>query len=121
MYVIHTMDGSPYTMSGIRRAWKRAVARARNSYIRACETRGDIPNDTMYAGITIEDLRPKALTDAEAAGYDVQELNMAAAHSSVTTTEGYLKTYREPLSHVELSMPTRKKLDTQVDGLDLSA
>jgi len=28
----------------------------------------------MFVGITIKDLRPKALTDAEAAGYDIQEL-----------------------------------------------
>lgn len=94
IYVIHALDGSPYTMSGIRSAWVRACKRA------------DIKN------ATIKDLRPKALTDAERAGYRIEELKTAAAHSSVTTTEGYLKTFREPVSRVELKLPTRRKLDT---------
>lgn len=91
IYVIHALDGSPYTMSGIRSAWVRACRRA------------EVKN------ATIKDLRPKALTDAERAGYRIEELKTAAAHSSVTTTEGYLKTYREPVSRVELRLPTRQR------------
>ena len=113
MSAIHALDGSPYTMSGIRSAWKRAVARARTSYLKACETRGENPIDTMFVGITIKDLRPKAFTDEEAAGYDIQELKTAAAHSSVTTIEGYLKPrsgagLREALrSPTALPLPSR--------------
>ena len=111
--MIHALDGSPYTMSGIRSAWKRAVARARSSCLKACETRGENPIDTMLVGITIKDLRPKAFTDEEAAGYDIQELKTAAAHSSVTTIEGYLKPrsgagLREALrSPTALPLPSR--------------
>jgi hypothetical protein len=38
---------------------------------------------------------------AGAFGYDIQESKTTAAHSSATTTEYFLKTYREPLSRVE--------------------
>lgn len=90
VYVIHTIGGSPYTMSGIRSAW-----------VRACKRAG-------VTNATIKDLRPKALTDAERAGYRIEELKTAAAHTSVTTTEGYLKAFREPVSKVALKLPSRK-------------
>lgn len=89
IYVIHALDGSPYTMSGIRSAW-----------VRACRRAG-------VANATIKDLRAKALTDAERAGYSIEQLRTAAAHSSVTTTEGYVKTFREPVSAVELEIPSK--------------
>jgi integrase len=91
VFVVHTLDGSPYTMSGIRSAW-----------VRACKRAG-------VTGATIKDLRPKALTDAKRAGYGIEELKVAAAHSSVTTTEGYMKTFDEPVSVVRLTLPTRGK------------
>ncbi|MBI3372171.1 MAG: hypothetical protein HY017_10505 [Betaproteobacteria bacterium] len=53
--------------------------------------------------------RAKALTDAMRAGYDNEELQVAAAHSSVATTEGYLRQYAEPLSRIELTLPMRRK------------
>lgn len=108
IYVIHSLDGNAYTMSGLRSAWVRAVSRARKKYVENCEHEGIAPSDTYLVGVTIKDLRPKALTDAERAGYTIEELKTAAAHASVTTTEGYVKTYREPVSKVRLSLPSRK-------------
>jgi integrase len=87
VYVVHTIDGSPYTMSGIRSAWQRACKRAK------------------VENATIKDLRPKALTDAKRAGYGVAALQVTAAHSSIVTTEGYLRAFEEPVSTVELVLP----------------
>src|SRR5712691_6158359 len=87
IYVVHALDGAPYTMSGLRSAWKRACARA------------GIKN------ATIKDLRAKALTDARRAGYGKEALQVAAAHASYETTEIYLKPFEEPLSTVRLTLP----------------
>lgn len=84
IYVIHTLDGCPYIMSGIRSAWVRACRRA------------------SVKNATIKDLRPKALTDAERAGYNIGELKTAAAHVSVTTTEGYLTRFSGSTSTAQL-------------------
>ena len=92
IYVVHALDGSPYTMSGLRSAWKRACKRA------------EVKN------ATIKDLRAKALTDARHAGYGKEALQVAAAHSSYETTEIYLKPFEEPLSTVRLMLP---ELDTK--------
>lgn len=87
IYVVHALDGSPYTMSGLRSAWKRACKRA------------------GVKNATIKDLRAKALTDARRAGYGKEALQVAAAHSSYETTEIYLKPFEEPLSTVRLTLP----------------
>jgi integrase len=87
IYVVHALDGSPYTMSGLRSAWKRACERA------------EVKN------ATVKDLRAKALTDARRAGYGKEALQVAAAHSSYETTEIYLKPFEEPLSTVRLTLP----------------
>lgn len=97
IYVVHALDGSPYTMSGLRSAWKRACAR--------------VEVDGVRVGIknaTIKDLRAKALTDARRAGYGKEALQVAAAHSSYETTEIYLKPFEEPLSTVRLTLPELK-------------
>ena len=90
IYVIHALDGSPYTMRGLHSAWRRACGRV------------DIVN------ATIKDLRAKALTDARRAGYGKEALQVAAAHSSYETTEIYLKPFEEPLSTVRLTLPELK-------------
>lgn len=93
IYVVHKLDGGPYTMSGLRSAWQRACAR--------------VEVDGVRVGIknaTIKDLRPKALSDAKRAGYDNAQLQVAAAHASVTTTEGYMRGFDEPVSAVRLTL-----------------
>ena len=48
-FVIHRLDGKPFAQTGVRTAWRRAIAL------------------TKYkdSGYTLKDLRPKALTDAK--------------------------------------------------------
>lgn len=94
MFVVHALDGGPYTMSGIRSAWQRACRRA------------------AVKNATIKDLRAKALTDARRLGYGLEQLQIAAAHRSITTTEGYLRVFDEPRSSIELTLPDMQKLDT---------
>jgi integrase len=86
IYVVHALDGSPYTMSGLRSAW-----------VRACKRAG-------VTNATIKDLRAKALTDARRAGYGKEALQVAAAHASFETTEIYLKPFEEPMSTVRLTL-----------------
>ncbi len=94
IYVVHTLDGGMYTMSGIRSAWQRACRRAK------------------VEDATIKDLRAKALTDAKRLGYSLEQLQVAAAHSSIGTTEGYMRPFDEPRSSVELALAPPRKLDT---------
>lgn len=54
---------------------------------------------------TIKDIRAKALTDAQAAGYDVKAIKDAAAHTKIATTETYFKQRNIPLSEIHLSLP----------------
>jgi integrase len=87
LYVIHTLDGRRYTAAGVRSAWKRASARA------------------GVKNATIKDLRAKALTDAKKLGYTIEQIQVAAAHSDVTTTQDYIKLKEIPESVVELPLP----------------
>lgn len=86
-YVIQQADGSLYTMSGLRSAWQRAC------------------KDAGIKGATIKDLRPKALTDAKKAGMSLEDLQDAAAHASITTTEGYIKQREVRVSRLALPLP----------------
>ena len=86
IYVVHALDCGPYTMSGLRSAWKRACKRA------------------GIANARIKDLRAKSLTDARRAGYGKEALQIAAAHASFETTEIYLKPFEEPMSTVRLTL-----------------
>lgn len=81
MTVIHTLDGQPYTYSGIQSAWRRACARAK---VKA----------------HIHDIRAKALTDI-AEAKDAQKL---AGHA----TEGMTAHYRKARS-VEKVKPVPAK------------
>jgi hypothetical protein len=53
----------------------------------------------------VKDIRAKALTDAERAGYDIEALKIAAAHSDTKTTQIYLKQREVPVSDVRLRIP----------------
>jgi integrase len=85
--VIHNLAGAGYSKDGIETAWQRACARA---------------------GVTdahFHDLRAKALSDAQRRGVDLAKLQDAAGHSSVTTTEGYLRGREVKVSALGLRMP----------------
>jgi hypothetical protein len=91
-YVIRDKDGQPKTAKAVRDAWNDAKRRAGLK---------DLP-------YTVKDIRAKALTDAEKAGYSKEELRIAAAHTTAETTEIYLKNKQVPVSSVRLALPAKK-------------
>jgi len=54
-----------------------------------------------YKGITIKDIRPNALTAADAMGYSLDQIRKGAAYTTVTTAEPYLAQYRDVVSPIE--------------------
>ncbi|KVT91914.1 integrase [Burkholderia ubonensis] len=89
MQVIHTRKGKRYAANTILKAWKVAAERAKLADL----------------GYTVKDIRAKALTDGERAGYDVKALQVAAAHTSEKMTETYLKQRNVPIADVRLYVP----------------
>lgn len=88
-FVIHSIKGQPYEANALLTAWKRAAKRA----------------GLLEHGYTIKDIRAKALTDAERAGYSIEQLQVAAAHADPKTTEIYVKARSVPVSEVRLKLP----------------
>lgn len=88
-HVIHQADGTPYTASGIRSAYRRAMA------------------ECGVAGVTPKDLRATAATWADAEGYTLQELKVGLAHTTISTTEGYVKGRAAPTSAVRMRLPAK--------------
>ena len=90
--VIHALDGEVYAAAAMRMAWNSA-----------CERAG-----LKGARYTVKDIRAKAATDAKRAGYDLDEIMAALAHSDAKTTEIYLKQREVPLSNLRLKVPGLK-------------
>ena len=55
--------------------------------------------------VTTRDVRPYALKCTEDVGADMREIQKAAVHASLTTTEGYLEQHRDRLVEVRLLIP----------------
>lgn len=89
-YVFHNLKGQPYTKSGVETAWDRACERAK------------------VEDANFHDLRGKAQTDAKKAGFTMQQIQDGATHSSVTTTEGYIKGREVVDSAIVMNMPRHK-------------
>jgi integrase len=91
-YVIHRLDGKPFQQTGLRAAWRRAK---------------DL---TPYAeaDFTIKDIRPKSLTDAKRSGETMETVQGMAAHSSMATTEGYMRGREVPTVVSPLLVPRAK-------------
>jgi integrase len=89
-FIIQARDGDKYTKNGIYEVWRDACVAAKAS------------------GVTTRHVRPFALYEMERLGYDVREIQRAAAHASITTTEGYLDQHRDRLSDARLPLPPRK-------------
>jgi len=87
LYVIHTIKGQPYATRGVGTAWTRA-----------CERAG-------IANATLKDLRAKALTDAKKAGYTIEQLSVAAAHTDAQMTGTYIKRREVSSSEVVMALP----------------
>lgn len=86
-YVIQTAGGTAFSKTGLHSMWRRACKKA------------------SIDGVTTRDIRPFALTTAKRMGYHMEELQVAAAHTSVTTTEGYIRQHEKPVSVVRLKLP----------------
>jgi len=84
-FTIQTRDGDKYTKNGLYEVWRDACEAAR------------------VTGVTTRHVRP-----VERLGYNVRDIQKAAAHASITTTEGYLDQYRDRLSDARLPLPPRK-------------
>ncbi|MEM5424719.1 tyrosine-type recombinase/integrase [Paraburkholderia ferrariae] len=91
-YVIRDKKGNPKTESSCRSAWNGAKERAK----------------LESKPYTIKDIRAKAMTDAKRAGYDIDALQVAGAHTDRATTEIYIKSREVPVSKVLLHLPAKK-------------
>ncbi len=88
-FVLVDRSGKPKTAAACRDAWRDALVRAK----------------LEGKDYTVKDIRAKALTDAKKAGYDIEALQVAGAHTDRATTEGYIKQREVPVSTVRLQLP----------------
>ena len=94
-YLIQTRDGDHYTKTGLYEVWRDAIAIVAKDHPKA-------------RGVTTRDVRPYALAKMEQAGYSLREIQLAAAHTDVSTTEGYLNQHRSAVSDAVIYLPGRK-------------
>lgn len=92
-YVIHTRGGTAFTRSGIYSAFHRAA------------------KTTGIEGINPKSLRSFAATMAKRQGATLEDLQEGLGHTSVTTTEGYVRKHEVRRSKIQLTLPpeTAKK------------
>lgn len=102
-FVIQARDGGAYTRFGIRSALDRAAEAA------GFTTRAPGTMRAPASGLTAKDLRPYAAKAAQKQGYSLEQIKVALAHTSVTTTEGYVRQHGTPVSAVHLHLPARPK------------
>lgn len=88
LYLFCNRKGQPYTSSGFRAIWQRAM-------------RAALKSGRVKERFTEHDIRGKAATDAEAAGMNAQKF---LAHRHRNTTDGYIKSKR-----VERILPLSRK------------
>lgn len=88
-YVVHSRAGTQWVNTQALHVWQRA-----------CKAAG--LESQKY---TIKDIRAKAMTDARNAGYDMDALMIAAAHTDIATTKVYMKDRKTPLSNILLKLP----------------
>jgi len=89
-FVIQSSDGDAFTRSGIYSAYLRADQ----------ALHGGKP-----IGLNPKSLRPFAATAAKKQGFSMEQLQVALAHTSITTTEGYVHQQEVPVSPVHMNLP----------------
>jgi integrase len=89
-FVVHSRGGTAYTRSGVYSAIMRA-AKAIGA-----------------TGLNPKDLRPFAASRAKQLGYTLEQLKVGLAHTTITTTEGYVQQHTVPVSQIVLSLPPKK-------------
>lgn len=87
-YVVRDERGDPKTDAACQDAWR---------------ARSGVPAHQMP--YTIKAIRDEAMTDAKRAGYDIEALQIRAAHADRTTTEIYIKSREVPVSTIRLALP----------------
>ena len=97
-----TSKGTPYTASGIRGAIGFAAEE-----VGLAPPRKPGQKKPSASGFTAKDLRAYASSSANKEGYSLEQLKAALAHTSVTTTEGYVQQHTTPISEVSLKLPKR--------------
>lgn len=90
-YIIQSRTGEAYSKNGFYELWR------------------DAGDKNGHKGVTTLHIRPYALSAMEELGAEVRVIQKAAAHASITTTEGYLEQHRENLSDFRLPLPDRPK------------
>lgn len=93
VYVFPTPEGGTYSARRFLGIWNRALDRC------GLEDSGFVPKDIL----------PSSMTDAEEQGYTMKQLQEGRGHTTVTTTEGYMKQRREVESEIEMTLPERPK------------
>lgn len=93
VYVFPTPEGSTYSARRFLGIWNRALDRC------GLEDSEFVPKDVLGS----------SMTDAEEQGYTMKQLQDGRGHTTVTTTEGYMKQRREVESEIELALPPRPK------------
>ncbi|MDQ8022219.1 MAG: tyrosine-type recombinase/integrase [Moraxellaceae bacterium] len=88
IYVIANTEGQPYTAHGIGSLFEDACDRA------------------GVSGVTLKSIRTMAATAAKRAGYSVEQLQVALAHTDKATTLEYVLEQEAPVSEVVLTLPT---------------
>jgi integrase len=103
-FVIQTTKGAPYTASGVRGAILLAAEQAG-----LAPPRNPGQKKPSAAGFTAKDLRAYAASTAKRQGYTLEQLKAGLAHTSITTTEGYVQQHTTPISEVALRLLERPK------------
>lgn len=92
-YVIHARDGSRYQSDGILSYYLRAERKI---------------SPTKRLNLNPKALLPYAVTTAMRQGVTLRQMQVGRAHTSITTTEGYIQQHDVPVSEVRLALPPRK-------------
>lgn len=89
IYLFANRNGQAYAKSGLKSMWDRAKARAGLAAI----------------DMTFRDLRSLAATDAARSGKSKDDLRRRLAHTSVDTSEIYIKEVIPEISEIDVSIP----------------
>lgn len=91
-FVIQTRTGDGYSKNGLYEVWRDAVDQV----------------GELAKGINTRHIRPFAGKAAKQQGYTIEDLQLAYAHTDITTTQGYVNQHRDRLSAVRLSLPEKR-------------
>jgi integrase len=94
-YIFPSTKGAPYTQSGIRSAWKRAIERA------------GMPKDVQMP--QFRDLRALGATTAAKHGENKDAIRARLSHTSTKTTDIYIKEVIPEPSDMDVPVPWKKE------------